>query len=117
MNEAMYNAVVSEAREILLSAAIPKRDIRILMFYYGIMQHTAHTLEETGREFCISRGRVWQIIRKTIKGLRDKHKLHDCLELIDELRADPNHDEPDIHPPVVQYSLTAFIEKHCAPYT
>jgi RNA polymerase primary sigma factor len=46
------------------------RERRVLCMHFGIGQHRAYTLEEIGREFCLTRERIRQIEVKALMKLR-----------------------------------------------
>ena len=47
-----------------------EREARILRYRYGLMDSQAHTLEETGRRFNLTRERIRQIENDAMKRLR-----------------------------------------------
>ncbi len=59
-------------REVLEASLmhLPKREARILKMYFGLDGHEAHTLEQIGREFSVSRERIRQIKDRALVRLR-----------------------------------------------
>ncbi|PID89762.1 MAG: RNA polymerase subunit sigma [Bacteroidia bacterium] len=57
-----------------LLATLSYREANILRMYYGLNGKPAHTLEEIGAEFCLTRERVRQIKEKAIKKLKQTTK-------------------------------------------
>ncbi len=53
-----------------LMGQLSPREANILRFRYGLMDGRAHTLEETGREFNLTRERIRQIEKDAMKRLR-----------------------------------------------
>jgi RNA polymerase primary sigma factor len=53
-----------------LMGQLTPREANILRFRYGLMDGRAHTLEETGREFSLTRERIRQIEKDAMKRLR-----------------------------------------------
>ena len=59
-------------REVLEASLmhLPDREARILKMYFGLDGHEAHTLEQIGREFSVSRERIRQIKDRALVRLR-----------------------------------------------
>jgi RNA polymerase primary sigma factor len=59
-------------REVLEASLmhLPEREARILKMYFGLDGHEAHTLEQIGREFSVSRERIRQIKDRALVRLR-----------------------------------------------
>jgi RNA polymerase primary sigma factor len=55
-------------------STLSAREANILRLYYGLNGRHAHTLEEIGEEFCLTRERVRQIKEKAIKRLKNASK-------------------------------------------
>lgn len=55
-------------------ATLGSREADILRYYFGLNGVTAHTLEEIGDEFGLTRERVRQIKEKAIKKLRNQYR-------------------------------------------
>lgn len=53
-----------------LMGQLTPREANILRYRYGLMDGRAHTLEETGREFSLTRERIRQIEKDAMKRLR-----------------------------------------------
>lgn len=60
---------LDQQMEELMSQLTP-RESNILRYRYGLMDGRAHTLEETGREFNLTRERIRQIEKDAMKRLR-----------------------------------------------
>lgn len=54
--------------------ALPEREREVLKFRYGVGYDRAHTLEEVGRQFRVTRERIRQIEAKALKRLRQQSK-------------------------------------------
>jgi RNA polymerase primary sigma factor len=62
-----------EALRDVLEASLmhlPDREARILKMYFGLDGHEAHTLEQIGKEFSVSRERIRQIKDRALVRLR-----------------------------------------------
>jgi RNA polymerase primary sigma factor len=59
-------------REVLEASLmhLPEREARILKMYFGLDGHEAHTLEQIGRKFSVSRERIRQIKDRALVRLR-----------------------------------------------
>lgn len=77
-DEAVMQATRSEDIDIALAALKP-READILRRYYGI-GHEAHTLEEIGRVYSLTRERVRQIRDRAIARLRNSNETSLLLE-------------------------------------
>jgi RNA polymerase primary sigma factor len=55
-------------------ATLGEREAEILRFYFGLKGYQAHTLEEIGDEFGLTRERVRQIKEKAIKKLKNQYR-------------------------------------------
>jgi RNA polymerase primary sigma factor len=55
-------------------STLSAREANIIRLYYGLNGKHAHTLEEIGEEFCLTRERVRQIKEKAIKRLKNASK-------------------------------------------
>ena len=62
-----FGAIIKE--EIGFSSLSP-REQKVLMYRFGIDEEYPHTLEETGKEFGITRERIRQIETKALEKLR-----------------------------------------------
>ncbi|MEW6218395.1 MAG: RNA polymerase sigma factor RpoD [Thermodesulfobacteriota bacterium] len=51
-------------------ASLTPREERVLRLRFGIDTHSDHTLEEVGRDFCVTRERIRQIEAKALKKLK-----------------------------------------------
>ncbi len=59
------------------------REHRVLQLRFGLEDGRARTLEEVGKEFSVTRERIWQIEAKALRKLRHpsrSRKLRDYLE-------------------------------------
>jgi len=55
-------------------ATLGEREAEILRYYFGLKGYQAHTLEEIGNEFGLTRERVRQIKEKAIKKLKNQYR-------------------------------------------
>lgn len=53
---------------------LPEREREVLKFRYGVGYDRAHTLEEVGKQFCVTRERIRQIEAKALRKLRSQSK-------------------------------------------
>ena len=53
---------------------LPEREREVLKFRYGVGYDRAHTLEEVGRQFAVTRERIRQIEAKALRKLRSQSK-------------------------------------------
>ncbi len=65
----IHNFVVDEELATLM-AGLSERENEIMRFRYGLSDGRAHTLEETGRQFKLTRERIRQIEKDVLKRLR-----------------------------------------------
>ncbi len=68
-NEALQQMELDQQMEKLLNQ-LDDRESNILRYRYGLMDGRAHTLEETGRRFNLTRERIRQIEKDVMKRLR-----------------------------------------------
>jgi RNA polymerase primary sigma factor len=68
-DKAIAQLELDQQMEELLGQLTP-REANILRYRYGLMDGKAHTLEETGREFSLTRERIRQIEKDAMKRLR-----------------------------------------------
>jgi len=54
---------------------LSKREAMVIAMRFGLAGHTAHTLEEVGKQFGVTRERVRQIEAKALNKLRRNRKL------------------------------------------
>jgi RNA polymerase primary sigma factor len=66
-----------------LIAQLPYRERTILELRYGLSGEQAHTLEEVGRRFGVTRERVRQIETRTLRRLAAQGEHADLRHLID----------------------------------
>jgi RNA polymerase primary sigma factor len=66
-----------------LVEALPYRERTILELRYGLGGQQAHTLEEVGKRFGVTRERVRQIETRTLRRLADQGEHHELRHLID----------------------------------
>jgi RNA polymerase primary sigma factor len=71
--EAVVNSHLSRQVEELLESLSPREE-KILRMRYGIGEKHDHTLEEIGEDFKLSRERIRQIEKKSLKKLRHPSK-------------------------------------------
>jgi len=77
---AIYELMKGHVNEFL--ATLPPREQKILRMRFGLESGRAHTLEEVGQEFGVTRERIRQIEAKALKKLEkheSSHKLRDYL--------------------------------------
>lgn len=77
---AIYELMKGHVNEFL--ATLPPREQKILRMRFGLESGRAHTLEEVGQEFGVTRERIRQIEAKALKKLEKhetSHKLRDYL--------------------------------------
>jgi RNA polymerase primary sigma factor len=76
-----YQQLLREALEEVMTALTP-REARILGLRFGLRDGRAHTLEEVGEKFGLTRERIRQIEHQALDRLRHPHRskqLHDYL--------------------------------------
>jgi len=76
-----YQQLLREALEDVMTALTP-REARILGLRFGLRDGRAHTLEEVGEKFGLTRERIRQIEHQALDRLRHPHRskqLHDYL--------------------------------------
>jgi RNA polymerase primary sigma factor len=66
-----------------LVEGLPYRERTILELRYGLGGERAHTLEEVGRRFGVTRERVRQIETRTLRRLADQGEHAELRHLID----------------------------------
>jgi RNA polymerase primary sigma factor len=74
--------LLREALEDVMTALSP-REARILRLRFGLRDGRAHTLEEVGEKFGLTRERIRQIEHQALDRLRHPHR---CKQLRDYLR-------------------------------
>ena len=62
---------------------LPERERDVLKFRYGIGSDRAHTLEEVGREFKVTRERIRQIEAKALRKLRQQSRSKNLKVFLD----------------------------------
>jgi RNA polymerase primary sigma factor len=72
-DEGLMNGSLRQEIERSLST-LGDREAEILRFYFGLKGYQAHTLEEIGDEFGLTRERVRQIKEKAIKKLKNQYR-------------------------------------------
>lgn len=80
--EAIVSSELAEKTDSILATLTPREE-KIMKMRFGIGVEMAHTLEEIGREFKVSRERIRQIEKKALKRLKHptrKVTLEDFLE-------------------------------------
>ncbi len=77
-----YRQLLREALEQVMTALSP-RETRILLLRFGLRDGRAHTLEEVGEKFGLTRERIRQIEHQALDRLRHPHR---CKQLRDYLR-------------------------------
>jgi RNA polymerase primary sigma factor len=68
-NKAIDQIVLDQQMEELMKG-LTDREANIIKFRYGLMDGQAHTLEETGKQFKLTRERIRQIEKDVMKRLR-----------------------------------------------
>ena len=68
-----YRQLLREALEDVMTALTP-REARILGLRFGLRDGRAHTLEEVGRKFGLTRERIRQIEHQALDRLRHPHR-------------------------------------------
>lgn len=69
----LNNSIV---REAILKIDVPKKSKDIIRYRYGFVDGKPHTLEDTGRIYDVTRERIRQIEKKTLKKLANYLKSH-----------------------------------------
>jgi len=77
-----YRQLLREALEQVMTALSP-RETRILLLRFGLRDGRAHTLEEVGEKFGLTRERIRQIEHQALDRLRHPYR---CKQLRDYLR-------------------------------
>ncbi len=77
-----YQQLLREALEQVMTALTP-RETRILLLRFGLRDGKAHTLEEVGEKFGLTRERIRQIEHQALDRLRHPYR---CKQLRDYLR-------------------------------
>jgi len=77
-----YRQLLREALEEVMTALSP-RETRILLLRFGLRDGKAHTLEEVGEKFGLTRERIRQIEHQALARLRHPYR---CAQLRDYLR-------------------------------
>ncbi|MCD7834158.1 MAG: RNA polymerase sigma factor RpoD [Lachnospiraceae bacterium] len=78
---ATFNVMQEQLVEVL--STLTEREQRVLRLRFGLDDGRARTLEEVGKEFCVTRERIRQIEAKALRKLRHpsrSRKLRDYLE-------------------------------------
>jgi RNA polymerase primary sigma factor len=75
LDDAMVQFELDQQMEELMTELTP-RESAIIKYRYGLTDGKAHTLEETGREFNLTRERIRQIEKDVMKRLRHYVKGH-----------------------------------------
>ena len=70
MDDAIYQIELDQQLEQLMTQ-LTQREQDIIRFRYGITDGRAHTLEQTGRQFKLTRERIRQIEKDVMKRLRE----------------------------------------------
>jgi len=69
MDAAIYQIELDQELEVLMKH-LTDREQKIVRYRYGLLDGKAHTLEETGRKFSLTRERIRQIENDVMKRLR-----------------------------------------------
>ena len=81
IDTAMKSVFKDELNKAL--ATLPERERDVLKFRYGIGSDRAHTLEEVGREFKVTRERIRQIEAKALRKLRQQSRSKNLKVFLD----------------------------------
>ena len=81
LDEAMRSVFKDELNKAL--DTLPERERDVLKFRYGIGFPRAHTLEEVGREFKVTRERIRQIEAKALRKLRQQSRSKNLRVFLD----------------------------------
>ncbi len=81
-SDVAYRQLLREALEEVMTALSP-RETRILLLRFGLRDGKAHTLEEVGEKFGLTRERIRQIEHQALARLRHPYR---CAQLKDYLR-------------------------------
>jgi len=81
-SDVAYRQLLREALEEVMQALTP-RETRILLLRFGLRDGKAHTLEEVGEKFGLTRERIRQIEHQALARLRHPYR---CAQLRDYLR-------------------------------
>ncbi|MDZ7697603.1 MAG: sigma factor-like helix-turn-helix DNA-binding protein [Deltaproteobacteria bacterium] len=65
----MVNFGLAEQTRRVLTTLTPREE-KVLRMRFGIGEKADHTLEEVGRDFCVTRERIRQIEAKALRKLR-----------------------------------------------
>lgn len=76
VNKAIVQIELDQQLEQLMTQ-LTEREAGIIRFRYGITDGQAHTLEETGKHFSLTRERIRQIEKDVMKRLREYVAVHD----------------------------------------
>ena len=82
ISENVTSSDLSQTVEVILSDLTP-REREIVKLRFGIGEKYDHTLEETGRQFNISRERARQILETALSKLRNKISINRLKEFIE----------------------------------
>jgi len=75
LDKAIEQIELDQQMEALMDQ-LTEREANILRYRYGLMDGTAHTLEETGKKFRLTRERIRQIEKDVMKRLRSFVDAH-----------------------------------------
>ena len=81
-SDAVIRLNLSEQTRRVLSSLTPREE-RVLRMRFGIGEKADHTLEEVGRDFCVTRERIRQIEAKALRKLRHPSRAKKLKSFID----------------------------------
>jgi RNA polymerase primary sigma factor len=72
-----------EERAVTLLSTLTERERKILQMRFGVGETRAHTLEEVGKKFAVTRERIRQIEAKALERLRHPTRAKQLQDLVD----------------------------------
>lgn len=80
--DAVTHLNLSEQTQTVLATLTPREE-KVLRMRFGIGEKSDHTLEEVGRDFCVTRERIRQIEAKALKKLRHPSRSKRLKSFVD----------------------------------